>query len=403
MMTEGPNGAFDPDCRSWASSTGVPAPSPGNVIIVGDTLPVAVALSEAQGGRYLLYLGRYANARRLLAAMGRRLAAYHSTVRRASTPAEAFHKEREAKQTKHDLLSRLVVLLIGPDYRPLLNGAAPLEDFGGQVWGPIGARTLMVPMREWVGAIGAREWYLRGVEVPSLGASVHPHYGIFAPVRSEYVELVADQANQTDLAGPLAFDVGTGTGVLAFVLAHHRAARVVATDADERAVECARENARRLGLDRTIEVRKVEPDAPFPSGLADILVCNPPWLPIEVTTRLDGAVYDPGGRFLLRFLDGVRGHLKPGGEAWLVLSDLAERLGLRPPNFVADVASRAGLVLLGRRTAQARHSRIRVRRDPLHLVRLREVVTLHVLGRTEEQDPGKGLDATSRSLAICKN
>ena len=197
MMTDGPNGSCDPDSRSWASSTGVPAPSPGNVIIVGDTLPVAMALSEAQGGRYLLYLGRYANARRLLAAMGRRLAAYHSTVRRASTPAEAFHKEREAKQTKHYLLSRLVVLLIGPDYRPLLNGAAPLGDFGGQVWGPIGARALMVPMREWVGAIGAREWYRRGVEVPSLGASVHPHYGVFAPVRSEYVELVADQADQT--------------------------------------------------------------------------------------------------------------------------------------------------------------------------------------------------------------
>jgi methylase of polypeptide subunit release factors len=402
-MTEGRNSAIDADTRSWASSTGVPAPPPGNVIIVRDALPVAEALSEAQGGRYLLYLGHYANARRLLAAMGRRLAGYHSTVRRVSTPAETFHKERVAKQKKHDLLSRLVVLLIGPDYRPLLNGATPLGDYGGQVWGPIGARTLMVPLHEWVGAIGAREWYRRGVEVPSLGASVHPHYGVFAPVRGEYVELVADQADRTELAGRLAFDVGTGTGVLAFVLARHGAARVVATDADERAVECARENARRLGLDRTIEVRKVEPDVPFPSGSADIVVCNPPWLPIDAATRLDRAVYDPGGRFLLRFLEGVTGHLRPGGEAWLVLSDLAERLGLRPPNFVADVASRAGLVVLGRRTAQACHPRTRVRRDPLHLVRTQEVVTLHVLGRLEEQDSGRGLDIASPARAVCKD
>jgi hypothetical protein len=78
-MTEGPNGAIDADTRSWASSTGVAAPPPGNVIIVRDALPVAVALSEAQGGRHLLYLGHYANARRLLAAMGRRLAGYHSS------------------------------------------------------------------------------------------------------------------------------------------------------------------------------------------------------------------------------------------------------------------------------------------------------------------------------------
>ena len=33
---------------------------------------------------------------------------------------------------------------------------------------------------------------------------------------------------------------------------------------------------------------------------------------------------------LFRFLNGLSDHLEPGGEDWLVLSDLAEHLGLRP-------------------------------------------------------------------------
>jgi hypothetical protein len=35
-------------------------------------------------------------------------------------------------------------------------------------------------------------------------------------------------------------------------------------------------------------------------------------------------VYDEGSRMLLGFLNGLAAHLAPGGEGWLILSDLAE-------------------------------------------------------------------------------
>jgi SAM-dependent methyltransferase len=375
------DGFFDHDARRWVSTTGVPAPRPADVTVVGDELPAATALREVGAGRHLLYRGHYINALQLLAAMRRRLARPAGSRVPAHTPVNTYRGGREAKRNEHDLLSRLLVLLTGPTYRPVLEGAPALGDFGAQVWGPIEGRPLLVPLREWLGAKGAREWCRRGVEVPALGARIYPHYGVFAPIRGEYVELVAGQADHVGLAGRTVFDIGTGTGVLAFVLAHRGASRVVATDADERAVACARDNALRLGLGAVVDARKVDADDPFPPGSADILVCNPPWIPVAATTRPDRAVFDPGGRFLLRFLEGVPDHLEQGGRAWLVLSDLAERLGLRPPGFLVDAAAQAGLVVLGRRETRARHPRTRDRGDPLYSLRSQETITLYILGR----------------------
>ena len=76
------------------------------------------------------------------------------------------------------------------------------------------------------------------MEIPALNARIHPHYGVFSPLRGEYVDLVA----RTPMPrGSVAFDIGTGTGVLAAVLARRGGKRVIATDTDPRALACARE------------------------------------------------------------------------------------------------------------------------------------------------------------------
>ena len=64
-------------------------------------------------------------------------------------------------------------------------------------------------------------------------------------------------------------------------------------------------------------------------GRAALVVCNPPWLPARPSAPIEHAVYDEGSRMLLGFLAGLAEHLVPGGEGWLILSDLAEHLGLR--------------------------------------------------------------------------
>jgi SAM-dependent methyltransferase len=178
-------------------------------------------------------------------------------------------------------------------------------------------------LRELLGIIGAHEWRRKGVEIAAVGGRIHPHYGVFSPVRGEYVQLVAETPlPSTDLA----FDIGTGTGVLAAVLARRGVKRIVATDQDPRALACARENIARLDLDAQVDV--VQADL-FPEGRAPLVVCNPPWVPARPASPLEHAVYDPDSRMLRGFLSGLAAHLAPGGEGWLILSDLAEHLGLR--------------------------------------------------------------------------
>jgi methylase of polypeptide subunit release factors len=111
----------------------------------------------------------------------------------------------------------------------------------------------------------------------------------------------------------------------------------------------------------------------------DLVVCNPPWLPGEAVTPLDRAVYDPGSAFLRRFLAGLAAHLAPGGEGWLVLSDLAERLSLRREGEVEALVAAAGLSVEGGLEAAPAHPRSRDAADPLHEARSREVTRLRRL------------------------
>ena len=207
-----------------------------------------------------------------------------------------------------------------------------------------------------------------------LGARIHPHYGVFAPIRSEYVSLVAAAPLP---AATLAFDIGTGTGVLAAVLAQRGVAHVVATDLDPRALACARENLDRLGLGKRVDL--VAADL-YPPGRAPLVVCNPPWVPARPSSPLEHAVYDPESRMLRGFLDGLTAHLSPAGEGWLILSDLAEHLGLRSRETLLKMFSDAGLTVLGRADVRPHHPKAADVSDSLHAARAAEVTSLWRLG-----------------------
>jgi SAM-dependent methyltransferase len=358
----------------WRSESGMAAPK--RVVVADDTTNADTAYRLACEGTALLWRGDFQNARQLLQALARR--ADHKVGSKGkkakapkvpATPTEAFHLHRQAQSQRGRTLAMLLIPF-DADYGIPLRRAPDVKLACNEAYGR-GEQEFVMSLRELLGVIGAHEWRRNGVEIPALGERIHPHYGVFSPVRGEYVELV----NEAPLpkGARLAFDIGVGTGVLSAVLARRGIDRVVATDQDPRALSCARDNLARLGLNGQVEVVKADL---FPEGRAPLIVCNPPWVPARPSSPIEYAVYDPDSGMLRGFLGGLKDHLAPGGEGWLILSDLAEHLGLRPRAQLMEWIEAAGLKVVDRHDVRPTHGRAADASDPLHAARSAEVTSL---------------------------
>jgi SAM-dependent methyltransferase len=356
--------AEGPRSARWRSEAAVPPPK--RVVVADDRTTADTAYRLACEGTALLWHGDFQNARQLLQAVTRRVE--RKPRKQAETLIDAFNFHRQAQSQRARTLGMLLIPL-DATYTIPLRRAPDVQQACIETYGPA-HETSVVSLRELLGLIGAHEWRKKGVEIPVLGERIHPHYGVFSPVRGEYVDLVA----RTPLPSlNKAFDIGTGTGVLAALLAKRGVKKIVATDQDPRALACARENLTRLGYTQQVEI--VEADL-FPEGRAPLVVCNPPWVPARPASPIEYAVYDMDSRMLLGFLNGLAEHLSPGGEGWLILSDFAEHLGLRTREFLLAAIEKAGLTVIGREDIRPRHPKSSDETDPLRAARLAEVTSL---------------------------
>jgi SAM-dependent methyltransferase len=371
----------------WRSENG--ALPPKRVVLVDDTLTADAAFRLASEGSGMLWRGDFQNARLLLQALARRIDKPRKTKRAragasapAPSPVDSFNLYRQAQSQRARTLAMLLIEFDGAHRIPLRR-APDVVQACSEAYGPgeVGQGNYVAPLRELQGLIGAHEWRKKGVAIAALGGDrVHPHYGVFAPVRGDYLELLAQAPLPPGLAdggGGVAFDIGTGTGVLAALLLRRGVSRVVATDTDPRALACARENLARLAPGGQVELLQADL---FPEGAAPLVVCNPPWVPARPSSPIEHAVYDPDSRMLRGFLNGLAAHLSPGGEGWLILSDLAEHLGLRSREELLGWMDAAGLQALHRLDVQPIHPKAEDLNDPLHAARSAEVTSLWRIG-----------------------
>lgn len=385
----------------WRSERG--ANPPRNVLLADDTLTADAAYRLACEGTALLWRGDFQNARQLLQAMARRVDQPAKRTQRKQTakvsmaaegtatkPVEsAFNLHRQAQAQRARVLG-MVLIPVQADLSIPLRRAPDARQAFTEAWSHdsgFAASDSVVSLRELLGLVSAHEWRKKGVEIAALGSPpnnrIHPYYGVFSPVRGEYVDLVATALKSftgTQGAACTAFDIGTGSGVLSAVLVRGGIAQVIATDQDARALACAQDNLLRLGVGAQVQVVKADL---FPEGRAQLVVCNPPWLPARPSSPIEYAVYDEGSRMLLGFLGGLVAHLAPGGEGWLIMSDLAEHLGLRARGELLEAIDRAGLVVLGRLDARPLHPKTRDTSDALHAARAAEVTSLWRLAAKE--------------------
>ncbi len=387
----------EPRSARWRSLADVPPPK--RVVLADDTLAADAAYKLVCEGTALLWQGDFHQARQMLQALGRRVDRRQQRKPGAGAKAprsapdnltQAHHLHRKAQAERARLLG-LLLLPFDVDHGVPLRRAPDVRQACFEAHGEV-AEPYVASLRELQGLVGAHEWRKQGVPVAALGGLIHPHHGVFSPVRGEYVDLVAqaplpaamralhalpcDRA-APDAGGPVAWDIGTGTGVLSAVLARRVAGHVIATELAPKAIACAQDNLQRLGLTDRVQVVQADlfPD-PARFGRSALIVCNPPWLPGQPSSAVEQAVYDPDSRMLRGFLAGLAAHLLPGGEGWLILSDIAERLGLRSREQLEGWIRDAGLSVAGRLDTRPRHRKAQDASDPLHAARKAEVTSL---------------------------
>ncbi len=291
---------------------------------------------------------------------------------------EAFHQHRARQIQRANITNKILIelqhgkcdLKRAPEVKEAVEGALIINTKLDKV-----PAKLVLSLRELLGMIGAHEWRKKGVLIDALQANIHAHYGVYSPVRGEYLELI-NNAPLND--AKTAFDIGTGTGVIAAILVTRGIKKVLGTDNSVRALNCAADNIKQLGLMPYIELEQANL---FPSGSkkADLIVCNPPWLPAKANAPIEHAIYDPNSQMLKGFLNGVKHHLNEGGEAWLIMSDLAEHIGLRSQEELQKWIADAGLTVLEKLDIAPRHAKSSDQSDPLYEARVLEITSLYRL------------------------
>lgn len=349
------------------------APVPKKVQIADDTIKADDAYKLCCEGTALLWRGDFQNAKLLMQALSRRIDRPRKKPKKTGeTMLEAFHLHRQAQSQKARILGMLVIEL-NVGYNISLRRAPDVKAACEHAYGK-STQSIVVSLREILGLVGAYEWSKNGVDISVINNKIYPSYGVFSPIRGEYLDLV----DVTPLPVPcnLAFDIGTGTGVLAAVLANRGVTKIVATDNSHRALDCALKNINLLGLKNNVTLVEADlyPKAEY--GKADLIVCNPPWLPAHPSSALESAIYDEKSKMLKGFLNGLAVHLSSHGEGWLILSDFAEHLGLRTRDELLGWIAAAGLKVIERTDTKARHGKTLDASDPLHAARKAEVTSL---------------------------
>ena len=368
---------------------------PKRIVIVDDTTTADEAYRLANAGTSMLWRGDFHNAKQLIQALQRRIdQAEQRKIEKAEKKAakdnqgalptpesealpSLFHKNRLAQSQRSRLLGRLL-LPFEANYQLNLRRAPEVRQACEAAFGEMDESCVM-SFRDLQGALGAAQWRKKGVPVKALGLSIHPHYGVFAPTRQEYVQLLLDAPlpDNFDQANSVAYDIGTGTGLLAIVLAKRGVKQIIATDLNPRALECAQDNFDRLGLSN-VQLQQVDlfpTDAP----LANLIVCNPPWLPAKPSSPLEYSVYDANSAMLRGLLMGAKQHLVDKGEVWLILSDLAEHLQLRTREDLIGWIEEAGLKVKYCLDTEPTHGKSQDESDPLFAARSAEVTSLWCL------------------------
>jgi release factor glutamine methyltransferase len=146
---------------------------------------------------------------------------------------------------------------------------------------------------------------------------------VYPPSEDTFLLLECLEINSKDKV----LEMGCGTGMIALHCAK-AGGLVTAVDINPKAVDCARVNAKRNGLDIKVLHSDLFLDV---EGCFDLIIFNPPYVPDEIKGEIERswAGGEDGVRVLERFLKDAPEHLAKGGRILVLLSTTMEDAALQ--------------------------------------------------------------------------
>ena len=355
-------------------------------LTVNDTTSCQSALNHLRNGKALVYTGpgaNYHNARQLLQALKRRYSkrtenAINCYEHKDGGVREQWLMHRQLLQDQSEVINRLLIQVSLRDKRPCdifdlkraPSNANEVLTFAFQNdpdvdLVPVNDKQssdseqsyILLSLNEFLAMIGAFEWNRKGVYINALNDYIYPHYGVFPPTRQDYLALLEHiKIDTTHQKHVRLLEIGLGTGVLSIILLQqNKVHSVVGTDINPYALECARDNFQRFGIDDKADFLQTDLFPASCTGIRqemasdkyDVILFNPPWLPGIQATKLDQAVYDTLDQSVLRrFLSQVQYYMKSNGRVYLMMSNLGILLGLFEEQNMYDMFDEGNLNLV---------------------------------------------------------
>lgn len=300
-----PNHLIRPEVRTF--STGIREINPGS--------PFGSILKVLELGHDIVLTHTYGFAMSFYSWLKQRVA--------TTVPVHDYVSSRKQRERLHQYQSKTWIKI--SDHQVALKGAP--ENLWIRKFYPE-TPDFFMRFSDFLGLNGARQWYLKGKSFRVLNHLIHPFYGVYFPTRQSHLDLF-DQWLSTQSAFIRAADIGTGCGVLSFIMHKHGVKQVHATDINPNAIFSLQEDLRRLHITsgQTIFPEEADMLGSFHPESGDLVVCNPPWIPGKPFTTLDqGSYYEES--FFHRLFDTLQAKCPGGVQIAILFSDFAKVAGI---------------------------------------------------------------------------
>jgi hypothetical protein len=357
----------DPDSKLPDNLLKPPIIEPGEYPVFMAGMDYRQARKTMEKGSGILVKGSFATALKFYSWVKSRII--------AENPVRDFVSSGKTKKILRESTGKILVRVTR--HRIDLEKAPPLPWLGNFYPDD---KDFLISLSDLLGMNGAWQWYEKGISYPWIPGRLHPFYGVYFPVRTAHLDLFDRWLARKGKYYATATDMGTGCGILGFIMATRGIEKIHGTDTNPNAVYSTAKEIER----RELQHRFMIEQAPFfgSSNQVDgLAVFNPPWIPGTQNSITDtGIYYDP--HLFDQLLYEAETKLVPGATMVIIFSNFAIEAGITVINPVEETLGRSKKFTIAEKiTAKAREKVSGRPEDWLERIREKEMVELWILKR----------------------